>query len=159
MVISKVEPTVLHSLEIPKGMVLFFLQGSQDPFAERIGSIWELEQSECHELDGKEFMVGEEMEQNTTLFFIVDLISRGERRFSVVRFWFKVIGTPGKRRSDKTASFWWIKGQCDRSVGKFVPQRSGHQHPFGEFEDILWFSHSARQDFVGISFHAKKNPE
>lgn len=62
MVVSKFESAVLHALEIPKGMVLFFLQGSEYALAKRIGSVWEFEQSERHELDGEKFVVGKKVE-------------------------------------------------------------------------------------------------
>ena len=62
MVVSKFESAVLHSLKIPKGMVLFFLQGSKYSLAKRIGSVWEFEQSECHELNGEQFVVCKEVE-------------------------------------------------------------------------------------------------
>ena len=40
MVVSKFDSAVPHSLEIPKSMVLFFLQGSKYSREKRLRSVW-----------------------------------------------------------------------------------------------------------------------
>lgn len=95
VVVAKFQAAGFHTLEIPAGVVLLFLQGAEDALAKGIGRVGEFEKSEGHELDGEEFVVCKEVEEDAALFLILDLIGGGEGGLAVVGTWFEMIGASG----------------------------------------------------------------
>lgn len=111
VVVAEVEPTGLHAFEIPAGVVLFFLEGVEDAFAKGIWGVGKFEEGEGHELDGEELVVGEEVEEDAALFFVVDLVVAGERGFAIVGAWLEVIGTAWSGGCFKRAFFWRVENE------------------------------------------------
>jgi hypothetical protein len=122
VIVAKLQPAFSHAFEIPTGVVLFFPESSQDPLAKGIGSVREFEESERHELDSKEFVVGEEVEENAALFFVVDLIGGGKRRFPVIGPGLEMIGATGERWRSESTPARRIEGQGGGGMGEFVLQ-------------------------------------
>lgn len=103
VIVAKLQPAFSHAFEIPTGVILFFLESSQDALAKGIGSVREFEEGERHELDSKEFVVGEEVEENAALFLVVDLIGGGKRRFAMICPGLEMIGATGERRRSESS--------------------------------------------------------
>ena len=74
--------TGFHSFEIPSGVVLFLLQGAKHALAEGIRGVRKLQQGQGHQFDCEEFMVGEKMEKDAPVFFVVHLIGGRKMRLS-----------------------------------------------------------------------------
>ena len=50
----------------------------EDASAEGIGSVGKFEEGEGHEFDGEELVIGKEVEEEGTLFFVFELLWAGE---------------------------------------------------------------------------------
>jgi hypothetical protein len=80
MVVAEFDAAFFHALEIPAGVVLFLFESVENALSKGIGRVGEFEQGQSHELDGKEFVVGEKVEEDGSLLFVFDLVGAGEWR-------------------------------------------------------------------------------
>ena len=86
-------------------------------------------------------MVGEEVEKDGALFFVVKLIGGGEGGFSVVCLGEKMLGAAGEVGGDESAAFWGIENEGAWGVGEFLLEGVAHEHPLGKFRDCRWIRH------------------
>jgi hypothetical protein len=84
MVVAEFDAAFFHALEIPAGMVLFLFESVENALSKGIGRVGEFKQGQSHELDGKEFVVGEKVEEDGSLLFVFDLVGAGKWRAAVV---------------------------------------------------------------------------
>lgn len=156
VVVAEVDAAFLHSLEIPAGVVLLFLKGAQDAAAKGVGGIGEFEKGEGHELDGEEFMVGEEVEEDGALFFVVQLVGGGKGRFSVVGLGAKMFGAAGEVGGFKAAAFRGIEDEGFWRVGEFLLEGVTHEHPLGKIRDCRWIRHRLKRQNRSCDVDAKQ---
>ena len=84
MVVAEFDAAFFHALEIPAGMVLFLFESVENALSKGIGRVGEFKQGQSHELDGKEFVVGEKVEEDGSLLFVFNLVGAGKWRAALV---------------------------------------------------------------------------
>jgi len=67
-----------HAVDVEAGVFLFVLEGLEDPTTERGRGIGETKEHEGHQLDGEQFMIGEEVEETAAFLDLVELLKAGK---------------------------------------------------------------------------------
>ena len=102
--LAKLNTTLRHSSQIHFGMHLLLFEGAQNPVAKFRRSIRKLQKHKGHQFCSQQFMIGEEMEQPSSLVIILNTRHSGEVRSRPILTQFQPPGPRGNLGSNQRIS-------------------------------------------------------